>query len=158
MEGGAFDIDGIVARMSPAAPVVLRVITVDSRGSARIALGAEPVEVVSARSTVPLDPTDAGRHALVLFEGNSMHKPIITGLLQDDAHPTCTPSQERRRHAEVVVDGERIVIEATKDLELRCGEGSIVLKRDGTVIIKGTHVVSRSKGVNKVKGAAVMIN
>jgi len=54
---------------------------------------------------------------------------------------------------------ERMIeIAADEKLTLQCGESSIVLSGDGTVVIRGTRVVSRSKGINRIKGAAVQIN
>ena len=51
-----------------------------------------------------------------------------------------------------------IVIEASKDLLLRCGKSSIQLRRDGKVLIKGKDVVSHAKQTNKLKGGTVHIN
>lgn len=47
---------------------------------------------------------------------------------------------------------------AQERIELRCGDGSLILRADGKVIVKGNEVVSCARGVNKVKGAAVRIN
>jgi hypothetical protein len=41
---------------------------------------------------------------------------------------------------------------------LRCGKASITLTRAGKVLIQGSYVLSRSTGVNRVKGGAVQIN
>ena len=41
---------------------------------------------------------------------------------------------------------------------LRCGDASITLTRAGKVLIKENYVLSRSRGCNKIKGAAVDIN
>lgn len=56
------------------------------------------------------------------------------------------------------VDGKRVAIEGADEIELRCGEASITLRRNGKIIIKGTYVESSSKGVNRVKGGAIKIN
>jgi hypothetical protein len=56
------------------------------------------------------------------------------------------------------MDGERIVLHADRDIELRCGNASIVLTRAGKVLIKGNYVLTRSSGANKIKGAYVDIN
>ncbi|NUP06046.1 MAG: type VI secretion system tip protein VgrG [Polyangiaceae bacterium] len=55
-------------------------------------------------------------------------------------------------------DGERVTVEATRELVLRCGKASITLTRSGKIILRGTHVVSRSTGTNKVLGTTVRIN
>jgi hypothetical protein len=56
------------------------------------------------------------------------------------------------------VDGRRIEIEAADEIVLRCGEASIVLRRNGRVVIRGTYIETRSRGVNRVKGGSVEIN
>lgn len=56
------------------------------------------------------------------------------------------------------VDGRRVEIEAADEIVLRCGQASIVLRRNGRVIIRGTYVETRSRGVNRVKGGSVEIN
>ena len=53
---------------------------------------------------------------------------------------------------------DEIVIEARKNLTLKCGEGSITLREDGKVLIKGKDLVSRAQRMNRVKGGAVSIN
>ena len=60
--------------------------------------------------------------------------------------------------AEATLDGKRVVLEAADEIVLRCGEASITLRRNGRVVIRGTHVESRSRGVNRIKGGAVQIN
>ncbi|WP_431257437.1 DUF6484 domain-containing protein [Roseateles chitinivorans] len=63
-----------------------------------------------------------------------------------------------RRGQSVTVDGERVVLNGAKQVELRCGEASIVLTAAGKILIKGTYVLSRSSGANRIKGAFVDIN
>jgi hypothetical protein len=58
----------------------------------------------------------------------------------------------------ISVDGERHLIEAEREIVLRCGDASITLTRAGKVIIKGNYILSRSSGYNKIKGAAIDIN
>jgi hypothetical protein len=51
-----------------------------------------------------------------------------------------------------------LVLEATQGLVLRVGSGSIELRADGKVLIKGTDLVSHAKRMNRIKGGAVSIN
>jgi hypothetical protein len=57
-----------------------------------------------------------------------------------------------------VIDGVRVVFRAEQEIVLECGASSIVLMKDGHVVIKGAQVVSRASGANKIKGATVSIN
>ncbi len=56
------------------------------------------------------------------------------------------------------LDGERLVLCAERELVLACGKATITLTRAGKVILAGTYLVSRSSGVNRIKGGSVQIN
>lgn len=58
----------------------------------------------------------------------------------------------------VHVNGKKIQIEADEEIFLKCGKGSILINRQGKIVIRGTNLISRSKGMNKIKGAGVSIN
>ena len=53
---------------------------------------------------------------------------------------------------------EELVIEAKKNLTLKCGEGSIAIREDGQILIKGKDLVSHAKRMNRIKGGSVSIN
>jgi hypothetical protein len=53
---------------------------------------------------------------------------------------------------------EKLVLEAGKEIVIQCGEGSITVSADGRIAIKGSHLLSRAKGINKIKGGSVAIN
>ena len=55
-------------------------------------------------------------------------------------------------------DGERLIVSAREQLVLRCGKASITLTKAGKVLIDGSYVLSRSTGVNRVKGGSVQLN
>lgn len=112
---------------------------------------------MAARTTVPLLRELVGAHVLVVYEQNDILRPIIIGVLQDcQAGPVGGNSQ--RHSVAVQADADRYVISADREIVLRCGEASITLTRAGKIIIKGTYIVSRSAGCNKIKGAVVDIN
>jgi hypothetical protein len=46
----------------------------------------------------------------------------------------------------------RHVIEAEREVVLRCGDASITLTRAGQVIIQGSYIVSRSSGSQQDQG------
>jgi hypothetical protein len=113
--------------------------------------------VTTGRTTVALRRAMVGSEVVVLFEGGDTNRPIIVGViearaLQDDAD-TSAPQR-----LNVVADGERQVIEAEREIVLRCGDASITLTRAGKVLIKGNYILSRATGYNKIKGAAIDIN
>jgi hypothetical protein len=51
-----------------------------------------------------------------------------------------------------------LVLEAKHGLVLRVGDGSIEIRADGKILIKGTDLVSHAKRMNRIKGGAVSIN
>ena len=53
---------------------------------------------------------------------------------------------------------EEIVVRARKNFTIQCGEGSITLRGDGKILIKGKDLVSRAQRMNRIKGGAVAIN
>lgn len=114
-----------------------------------------------ARTTVVLAPEELQRAVeeecpvLLLFEEGDPGRPIVVGLLRDQLPREATvpvPAME------VEADGHRVEVEAADELVLRCGQASIVLRRNGRVIIRGTYVETRAKGVNRIKGGSVLIN
>ncbi len=59
---------------------------------------------------------------------------------------------------EADVDGRRVRLVAKDEIVLQCGAASVTLRRNGKVIIRGTHVETYSEGTNRIKGAHVKIN
>ncbi len=119
---------------------------------------------LAARSTVPLanvaaEPA-APRSVLLVFEEERSDRPVVVGLLDAQAEaptPSVAPAPVAKP-IDAVVDGRRIVLQANDEIELRCGEASITLRRNGRVVIRGAYVETRARGVNRVKGGSVQIN
>jgi hypothetical protein len=118
-----------------------------------------------ARATVALDAEGvrraaaAGTEALLVFEGERSDRPIVVGLLA----PPCGEADPMGEAAdaacvELVVDGERVLRAAGREVVLRCGKASIQLVSDGTVRIRGTNVLSRASATNRIRGGNVQIN
>ena len=105
---------------------------------------------LAARSTIPLNSSQAGREVVLVFEEGT--KPVILGCIQPQS------VSEAERPAEVKLDGQQIVFTAEREIVLRCGKASITLTRAGKVLIRGAYLLSRSSGVNRIKGGSVQIN
>ena len=102
-----------------------------------------------AKTVARVSTSDVGREVVVMFENGDPSRPIIVGVIQP---PT------DRRTVNVQIDGERFVVTAEKEIVLRCGEASITLTRAGKVLVRGTYVLSRSAGVNKIQGGSIQLN
>ena len=110
---------------------------------------------VPARSVPRLTPKDISCEVVLVFDRGDMLKPVIIGLLSGpESEPA--PSIPATREAEL--DGERLVFTAEKEIVLRCGQASITLTRAGKILIRGAYLLSRSSGVNRIKGGSVQIN
>ena len=104
---------------------------------------------------MPLRQSQIDAVVALVFENGDVRRPIILGVLQDrPAAAGDAPSQP----VSIRADDERFVVSAEREIVLQCGDASITLTRAGKVLIKGTYVLSRSSGYNKIKGAAVDIN
>ena len=120
-------------------------------------LAACPNELVTARSTVPLRRAMIGRDVVLLFDGGEARAPIIMGVIEQQARQKESVTVSALG-VMVEADGERHIIQAEREIVLRCGDASITLTRAGKVIIKGNYILSRASGYNKIKGAAIDIN
>ena len=117
---------------------------------------ADPIR---SRSTAELTPEHAGCQAAVMFEGGDSARPVVLGLIQDPLDGYIqAPTVESPEPPSVREENGRYVVEADRELELRCGSASITLRADGRVRVRGTDVTTRSSGTHRIKGASVRIN
>jgi hypothetical protein len=136
---------------------VLATASVD--GGSAVFTGEPSGEPIGARSTISLSEADVGRSVLVVFENGDAQRPIIIGVLQESPVVAAHGAQSNARVLhDIQIDGKRITLVAEQEVSLRCGDASITLRADGRVVIKGMEIVSRARGVNKLKGASVLIN
>jgi hypothetical protein len=125
---------------------------------------SNPHGPIAARTTVALDAGTAaaavgrGQEVLLVFEAERSDRPIIVGLLQEHQSSGEAEREPASEKLEAVVDGQSVVFDAKDEIVLRCGQASITLRRNGRIVVRGTHVETRSKGVNRIKGGVVRIN
>lgn len=154
-----------------------RIVALDDDGRILVETNLRP-EPVESLLAIPLDRElilsliEAEHPVVVSFQQGDPLRPIIVGLLQP---PLALRNSETESHAhtepkepplqgsqpfviEADVDGRRVELKAQDELVLRCGEASVTLRRNGRVIVRGTHVETYSTGVNRIKGGQVRIN
>lgn len=107
--------------------------------SARWIAGVTPAQLRAAKAS--------GTMVLVALVGRN--QAVVIGLLASDPVPAA---------AEARLDGKKVILTGEEEVTLKCGKASITLTSAGKVLIKGEYVVSRSSGVNRIKGGAVQIN
>jgi hypothetical protein len=144
------------------APVIGVFSGVSDIGSLLVDFPGNPFGVpIPTVSSVVLHKAQAGRRAVLLFEQADPGKPILVSLLAPDPIDATTgdcTATENDGPSQGSQGTERLVISAEREVVLRCGAASITLTQAGKVIIRGTYVLSRSSGVNKIKGGSVQIN
>lgn len=117
---------------------------------------------VAARSTVSWRPEDVGREVALLFEQGDPSRPLLIGPIVDPARvsavETSALSATLGDTIQVESNGERLTLTAKREIVLRCGKATVILTRAGKVLIRGAYLLSRSSGVNRVKGGSVQIN
>lgn len=53
---------------------------------------------------------------------------------------------------------DEVLLEAGRSLTIRCGDGSITMREDGRILVKGKDLVSDADRVNRIRGGSVAIN
>lgn len=95
---------------------------------------------LSARSLVPIRPQDRGREvAYALAAGGEA---LIVGLLQEG----------------MAAEPDELRIDSPRKVRLTCGAASITLYPDGRVVIRGSQILSRAEGTNRILGGSVHLN
>jgi hypothetical protein len=105
-----------------------------------------------------------GRPVLLAFEGDDALRPLILGVVHDTLAEARVP--QARSHPSTLgepgqaltVNGRSLTFNAQEEIVFRCGQGSITVRADGSIVIKGTKLLSRASQVNKIRGASVQIN
>ena len=117
--------------------------------------GQPGTAALAARTSVDLHGAHIGKQVVLMFEGGNAARPIIMGVLREN---TGWPLEVTPAQVEIDADGERMIVSAREQLVLRCGKASITLTKAGKVMIEGSYLLSRSSGVNRVKGGSVQLN
>ncbi len=116
-----------------------------------------PVSIGIALSDGVLVPAARNQQrALVIGTNEDPPKLVLVGLLRERVSAAARDAGPGR--LEVKIDGETLRFTADREIELRCGNASLVLRQSGRVILKGTYLETSSRGPLKIKGATVEIN
>ncbi len=137
-----------------------RVVRLDEDGTVRVSFPGSPGEFVPATCAVSLSAEEirhavaTGQGAVLMFEQCDPTRPVLMGLVRGPVRGRLPEGES----PEVFVDGERVEVEAQRELVLRCGKASITLRANGRVVIRGVYVETRAAGTNRIKGGNVQIN
>jgi hypothetical protein len=102
----------------------------------------------------------AGSEVLLAFENQDALRPIVLGAVSENCRSEIRTGAFRTEgvRARAIIDGERIALRGDREIVLECGLSSLVLQRDGKIVLKGVEIVSRASGNHKIRGATVKIN
>lgn len=138
------------------------IIGVGEHGVVFVSVGGRAAQ--AARLAIPVDEPrleraiSEGELAVLAFQHGGEQPPLILGLVK---LPMPMPGPQPNTHPEVIqadVDGRRLHLRAQDEIVLECGKASVTLRRNGKVIIRGTHIETNSEGTNRIKGGHVRIN
>jgi hypothetical protein len=128
----------------------------DGGHTALVSYAGQPgTAALRARAIVDLHGAHIGHLVVLMFESGDPSRPIVLGVVRGGAG---WPLPEKPGEVQVEADGERLIVNAKRELVLRCGKASITLTKAGKVLIQGTYVLSRASGSNRIKGGSVQLN
>jgi hypothetical protein len=143
--------------------IVGEIVSINNSGKIFVNFPENPIQKeLSARSTVSFSKDDIGSEVALMFEGGDIRKPIIIG-------PMHQQDQSRRnilnniaidgdKEIDAHIDGKKITLNARKEIVFSCGKASITLTQAGKILIRGKYILSRSTGVNRLKGGSIQLN
>lgn len=133
--------------------VLGRIVACDDEGVLIVLPHAEKPQ--RAQTLCALSDADVGRSCAVLFTDGDPTRPLLMGCIVDAVdNSQCAPEPAREVH----VNGEKVVIEADTELELRCGESVILLQHNGVIEIRGNYVTSHATATQRIRGGSVHVN
>lgn len=89
--------------------------------------------------------------------------PIFIGEIVDELSKTRIEKRNddlanKSVSEELKLDANRLVLDASQEVVIRCGASEIRMGSDGKVTIKGRDFTARASRTNRIKGATVRIN
>lgn len=113
---------------------------------------------------VVVDGEEKARHCLVLETGAALRfavdDRVLVAEIAGETSAVVVGRIGRGAQSPVSEDTvpDQLLLEARHELTLRVGEGSITIREDGRILIKGKDLVSHAQRMNRIKGGAVSIN
>lgn len=159
--------------IAPGEIIIGEVVGIDSQGQPLVDYPENPSgQPLTAISTMSITAVHVGRNVALLFAKGDPQSPVIMGLIHSPLHDLIVaydaktreqPAGEQQVSAppkadDVTIDGKRIVLEGHEEVVIKCGEASITLTKAGKILIRGSYLLNRSSGVNRIMGGSVQVN
>lgn len=148
----------------PAEIVVGRLVGLDATGGPLVDYAGNPgAEARLALATATYTPEMVGHEVALMFLDGDPARPLVLGAVQQsdgtaESEIEAEIEAETAEPLDATVDGKRVRITGRDEIVLKCGKASLTLTRAGKVLIRGAYLLSRSSGVNRIKGGSVQIN
>jgi len=156
--------------VAPGEVILGTLVSIDKLGNPFVEFSGNPSDhSLKAITTLELARSHIGRQVALLFAGGNLQNPVIMGMIRSPLQEMLenfgqeevaveSGQEEHLKVDDVMVDGSKIVFEAKEKIVLRCGESSIILTRDGKILIRGKNLLTRSTGVNRILGGSIRLN
>ena len=170
--------------LASAASVIGELVGVNDNGEALVVYSQSPVSspipALSALSTEDVSSiVSFPVKVMITFDNGRRDHPIIAGLIKTKLFSMDVLARENKEKAGTIekpeqqvtqvvsnnpnalhteIDGKKIILTGKEEILLKCGKSSILMRRDGKIVIKGDNITSRSSSSNKIKGSSVSIN
>ena len=105
---------------------------------------------LTAISTRVFSKNECGRDVALAFVGGDPMQPVLLGIIESPYNKV--------KSLQVELDKKKLALSADNEIVLRCGKASITLSSSGKILLRGTYIVSRSSGLNHIKGGSVQLN
>lgn len=136
-----------------------------------ISVPALEIEHVPARSMVVLGQEHITKQLAIGFEMGDPRQPFVLGIMLEQitetaattattaqAHDIAQEEPEPEEITDILLDGERMVFSAEREIELRCGEAALILSSDGRIELRGTYITSHASATQRILGGSVSLN
>ena len=145
--------------------VIGQLVKLTPKGHPMVDYPANPFqEPLLASSTWPCQEKDCGTSVALLFVDGDPACPMVVGPIVEpvtELHHENLSIQKMSSTPQAIrvdKDGQELLLTADKQITLLCGKASITLTRAGKILLRGTYLLNRSSGVNRIKGGSVQIN
>jgi hypothetical protein len=141
-----------------------RIVDIDADGCPEVDFPGNTGDPVAARALEGVcieRASSRGLQVLLVFEQGDPNRPVVVGIVQAALPAEHVDLAREVAHGEprtAILDGRHVELRGNDEVTLVCGKSSITLTRDGRITLRGTEIVSRASGTNKIRGASVSIN
>jgi hypothetical protein len=141
-----------------------RIVSVDPEGRPLVTFEGAAGPTIARVGTGEPGPSEdelrASPAVVLMFEGGDPDQPIVTGFVRPGFARRSLPETvlAAGRNQPITLNGKVLVFEGQEEIVLKCGLGSLTIRADGHIVVKGTRLVSRATETNKIRGATVQIN